>query len=98
MQILTHREIESKETLLPLMDNAFGWPFNPRMYERLVKIDPRLKNSQIGFCAVENKRAIGYVGVMDLATRTLDGNVSMLAASTALLHCQVTLEKESLQH
>jgi ribosomal protein S18 acetylase RimI-like enzyme len=75
MQILTHREIESKETLLPLMDNAFGWPFNPRMYERLVKIDPRLKNSQIGFCAVENKRAIGYVGVMDLATRTLDGNV-----------------------
>jgi len=74
MEILTHREIESKETLLPLMDNAFGWPFNPRMYERLVKIDPRLKNSPVGFCAVENGRAIGYVGVMDLATRTLNGN------------------------
>jgi GNAT superfamily N-acetyltransferase len=75
MEILTHREIESKETLLPLMDNAFGWPFNPRTYERLVKIDPRLRDSSIGFCAVENGRAIGYVGVMDLATRTLDGKV-----------------------
>jgi len=57
------------------MDNAFGWPFNPRMYERLVKIDPRLRNSPVGFCAVENGRAIGYVGVMDVATRTLDGNL-----------------------
>jgi GNAT superfamily N-acetyltransferase len=75
MEILTHKEIESKETLLPLMDNAFGWPFNPRMYARLVKIDPRLRNSPVGFCAVENGRAIGYVGVMDLATRTLDGNL-----------------------
>jgi len=75
MEILTHKEIESKEALLPLMDNAFGWPFNPRMYERLVKIDSRLRNSLVGFCAVENGRAIGYVGVMDLATRTLNGNV-----------------------
>jgi GNAT superfamily N-acetyltransferase len=75
MKILTHRELESKDKLLPLMDNAFGWPFNPRMYEKLVKIDPRLRNSPVGFCAVENERAIGYVGVMDLATRTLDGNV-----------------------
>ena len=75
MEILTHNEIESKETLLPLMDNAFGWPYNSRMYERLVKIDPRLRNSPVGFCAVENGRAIGYVGVMDLTTRTLDGNL-----------------------
>jgi len=57
------------------MDNAFGWPFNPKMYEKLIKIDPRLRNSPVGFCAVENERAIGYVGVMDLVTRTLDGNV-----------------------
>jgi predicted acetyltransferase len=75
MKILTYRELESKDELLPLLDNAFGWPFNPRMNEKLVKIDPRLRNSPVGFCAVENERAIGYVGVMDLATRTLDGKV-----------------------
>jgi len=75
MKILTHRELESKDELLPLMDNAFGWPFNPRTYDRLVEIDPRLRNSPVGFCGVENGRVIGYVGVMDLATRTLDGKV-----------------------
>jgi ribosomal protein S18 acetylase RimI-like enzyme len=75
MKILTHRELESKDELLPLMDNSFGWPFNPKMYEKVIKIDPRLRNSPVGFCAVKNGRAVGYVGVMDLATRTLDGNV-----------------------
>jgi predicted acetyltransferase len=75
MKILTHRELESKDELLPLMDHAFGWPFNPKTYEKLIKIDPRLKNSAVGFCAVENEHAVGYVGVMDLATQTLDGNI-----------------------
>jgi predicted acetyltransferase len=75
MEILTYKEIEPKETLLPLLDNAFSWPFNPITYERLVKIDPRLRNSPVGFCAVENERVISYVGVMDLATRTLDGKL-----------------------
>jgi len=75
MKILTHRELEPKDELLPLMDNSFGWPFNPKMYEKLVKIDPRLRNSPVGFCAVENGHVVGYVGVMDLASRTLDGSV-----------------------
>ena len=75
MRILTYRELESKDALLPLLDNAFGWPLNPRMYEKLVKIDPRLRNSPVGFCAVENEHVVGHVGVMDLATRTLDGRI-----------------------
>jgi len=91
MKILTHRELESKDELLPLMDNSFGWPFNPKMYEKLIKIDPRLRNSPVGFCAVENRHAIGYVGVMDLATRTLDGNVEYVGGiyGVATLPCHV---------
>jgi predicted acetyltransferase len=45
------------------------------MYEKLVQIDPRLRNSPVGFCAVENEHVIGHVGVMDLATRSLDGRL-----------------------
>ena len=75
MKIVTYRELESKDALFPLLDNAFGWPFNPRMNEKLVKTDPRLRNSPVGFCAVENEHAIGHVGVMDLSTRTLDGRL-----------------------
>jgi predicted acetyltransferase len=78
MKILTYRDLKSKDELLPLMDNAFRWPFNPRWFEDFVKIDPRLKNSPIGFCALENDKVVSFVGVMDLATRTLDGNVEFV--------------------
>ena len=78
MKILTYRDLESKDELLPLMDNAFRWPFNTRWFEDFIKIDPRLKNSPVGFCAVENGIVVGFVGVLDLATRTLDGNVEFV--------------------
>jgi len=75
MKILTYRELESKNGLLPLMDQAFRWPFNPRRFEEFIRIDPRSKNSPVGFCAVENGRVVGFVGVLDLATRTLNGTM-----------------------
>jgi predicted acetyltransferase len=69
---ITYRDLESKSSLLPLMEQAFGWPFNEREFSRFVKIDPRLRNGSVGFCAIEDRKVVSYVGVMDLATRTLD--------------------------
>ena len=73
MEILTYRELESRDGLLPLLDHAFNWIFDERQFDDFMKIDPRLKNSPVGFCALENGRIIGYAGVMDVATRTLEG-------------------------
>lgn len=75
MNIVCFRELESKKDFLPLMDQAFRFPFNPQNREEIIKIDPRLKNSPVGYCALENNQVIGFVGTMDLATRTLDGTV-----------------------
>lgn len=75
MKILTYRELESKHNLLPLLDHAFGWTFNPRTFETIVKTDPRLRDSPVGFFAVQNDNVIGSVGVMDMTTRTLDGSI-----------------------
>jgi GNAT superfamily N-acetyltransferase len=75
MKILTYRDLKSNDTLLPLMDQAFRWPFNPKRFEDLVKIDPRLKDGPVGFCAVENERIVGFVGVLDLVTRTVSKTV-----------------------
>jgi ribosomal protein S18 acetylase RimI-like enzyme len=75
MTVLTYRDLESRDDLLPLFDHAFRWPYNPRTFEKLVRIDPRLKNGPVGFCAVEDRSVIGFVGVLDLATRTLEGRV-----------------------
>ncbi len=75
MRILTYRNLKLKDSLLPLIDQAFRWPFNPEWFEDFIKIDPRSRDSPVGFCAVENGCVIGFVGVLDLATRTLDGTV-----------------------
>ncbi len=75
MEVLTYRELESKADLLPLMEQSFGWPFIPEEFDGFVKKDPRLKDGAVGFCALENDNVVGYVGVMDLATRTSTGKV-----------------------
>jgi GNAT superfamily N-acetyltransferase len=75
LEIATYGDLESKSSLLPLLEQAFGWPFNEREFNRFIKIDPRLKNGTVGFCALENGRVVSYVGAMDLATRTLDGAI-----------------------
>ncbi|MGA3192568.1 MAG: GNAT family N-acetyltransferase [Candidatus Bathyarchaeia archaeon] len=75
MEIIPYRELESKDGLLPLLDHAFKWVFNQSMSDGFVKIDPRLRNGPVGFCGVEDGRIIGHVGVMDLATRTLDRSI-----------------------
>lgn len=63
--------------MLPLMEQAFGWPFDPEEFEKTIKADPRLIDGCIGFCAVDEEKLVGYVGVMDLATRTLQNTVEM---------------------
>lgn len=72
MKILTYQELEQKSTLLPLMEQAFGWPFDPLEFEKTIRMDPRLRESGVGFCAVIDDQTVAYVGVMDLTTRTVD--------------------------
>jgi len=75
MQIVAYSDLKSKNGLLPLLEQAFGWPFNEEEFNRFIKLDPRLENGVVGFCALENGKVVSYVGAMDLATRTLDGTV-----------------------
>ncbi len=75
MNIVSYRELELRREFLPLMDQAFRWPFNPKRREEIIDFDPRLRKSPVGYCALENNHVVGFVGVMDLATRTLDGTV-----------------------
>lgn len=71
MKVITYRELQSKDELLPLFQHAFWWPFNAKEFEKIIRADPRLKNSPVGYVAVEDNQIAGFVGVMDIATRTL---------------------------
>jgi predicted acetyltransferase len=75
MKIVTYRQLEPKDGFMLLMDQAFWWPLSPAQLEKLISLDIRLKNSPVGFCAVEDGKLAGFVGVMDIPTKTISGNV-----------------------
>jgi len=71
--ILAYTELKQKDSLLPVLEQAFWWPFNPREYDKRTKTDPRLRDSSVGFCAVREGKVVGFVGVMDFTLRTASG-------------------------
>jgi predicted acetyltransferase len=75
MEIVTYRQLEPKDGFMLLMDQAFWWPLSPSQLEKLTSLDIRLKNSPVGFCAVEDGKLAAFVGVLDIPTKTVSGNV-----------------------
>jgi predicted acetyltransferase len=66
------------------MDLAFWWPISPKELGEIVNRDVRLSNSPVGFCAVENKRLAGFVGVMDIPTKTINGATEIVGGIWAV--------------
>ena len=73
MKIVTWSELDEKEKLIPLMMLAFGEPFNPKETEEMIRLDPRLNRSEVGLCGIEEGRVVGFVGLLELATKNVDG-------------------------
>jgi predicted acetyltransferase len=74
MKIVTYHQLEPKDGFMLLMDQAFWWPLSPSQLDKIINLDIRLKNSPVGFCAVEDGKLAGFVGVMDIPTRTVSRN------------------------
>lgn len=84
MDIITYRELEPKDEIMMLMDLAFWWPMSPKDFDELINMDIRLKNSPVGFCAVEDGRLAGFVGVMDIPTITVKGETEIVGGIWAV--------------
>lgn len=78
MDIITYRELEPKDDFMMLMELAFWWPISPKDLDEFANADIRLKNSPVGFCAVEDGRLAGFVGVMDIPTKTAKGETEIV--------------------
>jgi ribosomal protein S18 acetylase RimI-like enzyme len=74
MEVKAYRELKSKDELFPLIDQALWEYLNPIEFERDIEADPRLEHSSIGYAAIERGSVIGFVGVMDMVSRSLDGS------------------------
>jgi predicted acetyltransferase len=84
MEIITYRELELKDEFMVLMEMGFGAPVTPATFEKNINRDIRLKNSPVGFCAVDNGRLAGFVGVIDIPTKTVSGTVEMVGGIYAV--------------
>jgi predicted acetyltransferase len=84
MKIVSYRELEPKDDFMMLMELAFWWPISPGTMEERIRTDARLKDGPVGFCVVEDDRLVGFVGVMDIATRTLEGVVETIGGIWAV--------------
>jgi predicted acetyltransferase len=84
VDIVTFRELKTKDDFMMLMDMAFWWPLTPQAMEEKISSDIRLKSGPVGFCAVEHDRLVGYVGVMDIPTRTAAGDIETVGGISAV--------------
>ncbi len=76
MQIVPYRELPDrvlKEQFLPLFEQAFNVVLTPEEGELLIALDDRLRESPVGFCALQGDRLAAFMGVMKLPTRTREG-------------------------
>ncbi len=74
MKVEVYRDLASKNELFPLIDRALWELLNPLEFEEEIKADPRLRLSPVGYAAVKEDHIVGFVGVMDMVTRSLDGS------------------------
>ena len=74
MKVEAYRKLASKNELFPLIDQALWKLLNPMEFEEEINADPRLKLSPVGYAAVKEGHIVGFVGVMDMVTRSLDGS------------------------
>jgi len=84
MDIFTYRELEPKDEIMMLMDFAFWWPISPKDFDELINMDARLRDSPVGFCGVKDGRLAGYVGVMDIPTKTIKGETEIVGGIWAV--------------
>lgn len=73
MLVLPYDEVPRKEGLVPLLYRAFRGSFDPWTFEEVRGQDARLRGGPAAFCAVEEGVPVGVVGVMDIPTRTMEG-------------------------
>lgn len=84
MEIVSYRELKPKEDFMMLMEQAFWWPISPKAMAERMKTDIRLKDSPVGFCTVERDQIIGFVGVMDIPTKTASGEIEIIGGVWAV--------------
>jgi GNAT superfamily N-acetyltransferase len=77
-RIVAYSELEKRDELLSILSLGFGGSPNPHQWEEIIKLDPRTRNGPVGFCALENNHIIGFVGIIEIPTRDMNGDTEVV--------------------
>jgi ribosomal protein S18 acetylase RimI-like enzyme len=101
MKIITYDEIRDPYQFLKLMEPAFGWMTDPKKIAEWRKVDSRCR-SPYGFALQQGRDILGFVGVMDIPVRTLDGGIEniggIFAVATDPTQCRAGIATRLLEH
>jgi predicted acetyltransferase len=84
-KIITFDELKDNYQFLRLMDSAFGFTWHPQDIVKRRKVDERYKYPY-GFCLMKGKTLAGFVGVIDIPVKTIDGKIEKSGG----IHCVAT--------
>lgn len=84
-KIIFFDELKDDYQFLRLMDSAFGFTWHPQDIIKRRKADERYKYP-FGFCLMKGKTLAGFVGVMDIPVKTIDGKTEKIGG----IHCVAT--------
>lgn len=75
MKIITYRELENKEDIFLLMLKSFWAPMSARWFDKFRKYETRIGDGPVGMCGIEKGKLVGFVGMMNIPTRTKKGEI-----------------------
>ncbi len=75
MEIITYRELEKKEDILLLMLKSFWMPITAPWFQEFMKYETRIGDGPVGMCGIDKGRLVGFVGMMNIPTRTKQGEI-----------------------
>jgi GNAT superfamily N-acetyltransferase len=73
MKVASFRELAEKGKTDALM--VFFEELAPKKASKEWRFDPRTKDGPVGFCALDGNIVVGFVGVLDLKAKNIDGKV-----------------------
>ena len=83
MKIITYDELKDSYQFLRVMDASFGWGATPQRVAKIRKLDERYKYPY-GFCLMKGETLAGFVGVMDIPVKTIDGKIEKIGGIHAV--------------
>jgi ribosomal protein S18 acetylase RimI-like enzyme len=92
MEIITYRELEKKEDIFLLLLKSFWLPASACWFQEYMKYETRIGDGPVGMCGIDSGRLVGFVGMMNIPTRTKQGEIEnvggiyMVAVRPSCMH------------